>query len=133
VGPVTERTAFEVMPFENTIVVVHLNGETLQKLIEYLVAQKTAHPISGMQLILNPNGSLKSASIQGNPIDFNKSYAVATSNFLMGGGDGMTFFSESSEIYETGYLIRNAMIDYFKSTDTLKTAVDDRFYQLPQS
>lgn len=132
-GPVSERTAYEVMPFENSIVIVPLTGKGLQDLIDYLVQNSVPHPISGLQLVLNPDGTLKSAEIQGKSIDFQKKYQVATSNYLAGGGDGMNFFKSGETLYETGYLIRNALTDYFKRTDTLRAKPDDRFYKITKS
>jgi 2',3'-cyclic-nucleotide 2'-phosphodiesterase (5'-nucleotidase family) len=120
------------MPFENTIVIVTLDGVALKELIEYLTVNSTPHPISGIQLVLNRDGTLNSSSIRGNAIDFEKKYRVATSNFLAGGGDGMIFFKSDHTPLDTGYLIRNAMTDYFKRTDTLRTKPDNRFYQIGQ-
>ena len=65
-------------------------------------------------------------NIQGKPFDENRSYYVATSNYLATGGDNMKFFRSGSKITDLQYLIRNAMIDYFKKTDTLRARVDDR-------
>lgn len=129
-GPVSERTAYEVMPFENTIVVVELTGQPLQEMIEYLVDEQVAHPFSGLKLKLNPDGSLLEAQINNLPVDYTKTYRIATSNYLQGGGDGMVFLKFGLNPIETGYLIRNAMTDYFRKTDTLRTKTDDRFIQI---
>ena len=130
-GYVSERTAYEVMPFENSIIVVELTGEPLKEMIDYLMREKVAHPFSGLVIILNSDGSLQQASINERPIDFSKTYRVATSNFLFGGGDGMDFFKSGLNPLETGYLIRNAMTDYFRKTDTLRAHIDNRFFQIP--
>ena len=42
----------------------------------------------------------------------------------------MGFFKNMIDATDTEYLIRNAMIDYFKKVDTLNPVVDDRFYKL---
>ena len=64
------------------------------------------------------------------PIDFNKSYYVATNDYLISGGDGMDFFKASEEVIILDYKIRNALIDYFMKTDTISPVADDRFIQL---
>ncbi|CAZ98906.1 5'-nucleotidase [Zobellia galactanivorans] len=129
-GNVSSRTAYEVMPFENAIVVAELKGASLLKMASYLRDSGRAHPISGLQLTLDPQNEIHSISIQGKPLDENKTYYVATSNYLVNGGDSMFFFKEALNITNTDYLIRNAMIDYFKKVDTLKPVVDDRFIKL---
>jgi 2',3'-cyclic-nucleotide 2'-phosphodiesterase (5'-nucleotidase family) len=129
-GKVSARNAYEVMPFENTVAVVALKGSSVRDLVSYLVRTKRAHPISGMQVILNRDGNLKSATIQGKPIDDKRIYYVATSNYLVSGGDNMIFFKEAIEVFETDYKIRNMLIDYFGKVDTLHPRIDDRFIQL---
>ncbi len=129
-GKVSARNAYEVMPFENTVTVVALQGTSVRDLVSYLVLRKRAHPISGMQVVLNRDGSLKSATIQGKPIDDKRIYYIATSSYLVSGGDNMIFFKEALEVFETDYKIRNMLIDYFGKVDTLHPKTDDRFIQL---
>lgn len=126
-GPVTERTAYEVMPFENTIYVVAMQGKAVRDLVAFLIAARVPHPIAGLQIVLNADGSLRSVSIGGRPFDEEQTYYVATSNYLVSGGDGMGFFRDGTGALDTGYRIRNAMTDYFRQTDTLRAGVDDRF------
>lgn len=129
-GPVSERTAFEVMPFENKLVVVGLPGGTVRKMVDFLIKSSVPHPFSGMQIRLDAEGKLSSVNIGGKPIEDSRVYYIATSDYLVGGGNGMVFFAEHLSLFDTDYKIRNAMIDYFKITDTLKAQRDDRFIQL---
>ena len=129
-GKVSARTAYEVMPFENSIAVVELDGKTVQHLVQFLVRSKRPHPIAGLEIMINGLGELKSIRIQGEPFNENRNYFVATSDYLVSGGDDMVFFKDAINITDTDYLIRNAMIDYFKKVDTLRAAVDDRFVQI---
>ncbi|MDX1314475.1 MAG: 5'-nucleotidase [Eudoraea sp.] len=129
-GPVTARTAYEVMPFENQIAVTKMKGPAVRSLFGFLIRSGRAHPIAGMEITLDKNKSLQSVTIQGKPFDENRSYYVATSDYLVKGGDDMGFFRENDTIITLDYKIRNAMIDYFKKVDTLKPVVDKRFRQL---
>ncbi|WP_019669461.1 5'-nucleotidase C-terminal domain-containing protein [Eudoraea adriatica] len=126
-GKINARTAFEVMPFDNTIVVVALKGKAVRDLVSFLINAKNPHPIAGIQIILNKNKTLKNVNINGLPFNENKTYNVATSNYLVNGGGNMGFFKDSLQTLDLNYLIRNAMIDYFKKVDTLTAQVDDRF------
>ncbi|CAM4244895.1 5'-nucleotidase C-terminal domain-containing protein [Zobellia nedashkovskayae] len=129
-GNVSSRTAFEVMPFENSIVVAELKGSSILKMASYLRDSGRAHPIAGLQLTLDAENEIQSISIQGKPLEEVRTYYVATSNYLVNGGDSMVFFEDAVNITNTDYLIRNAMIDYFKKTDTLKPVIDNRFIKL---
>jgi 2',3'-cyclic-nucleotide 2'-phosphodiesterase (5'-nucleotidase family) len=129
-GPVSERNAYEVMPFENRLVVVGMPGRAIKKMVGFLITASRPHPVSGIEIVLEADGSLKSTRIQGQPIDDERIYYLATSDYLMGGGDRMDFFKDRVSISDTGYKIRNAMVDYFKAIDTLKAEIDNRFIQL---
>lgn len=129
-GPVSKRTAFELMPFENSIVVSQLPGSYVKQLLTYLQQAMRAHPISKLKVVLDKDGNIVESSINGTPIDFNKTYYIATNDYLISGGDGMTFFEGGEELIVLDYKIRNALIDYFMKTDTINPVVDDRFIQL---
>lgn len=126
-GAVNARTAYNVMPFENKIVVVGLKGNKINDIIKYLASRKRAHPIAGLKITLDKNYNLISATINNEAIDANKTYYFATSDYLYNRGDNMTFFQPNEEFHDLDYKIRNAMIDYFKKTDIINPVIDDRF------
>lgn len=129
-GPISKRTAFELMPFENSIVISKLPGANVKELLDYLVRAKRAHPISKLKIILDKDGQMIESAVNQIPIDSNKTYYVATNDYLINGGDGMDFFKGSEEVFVLDYKIRNALIDYFMKTDTINPVADDRFIQL---
>lgn len=129
-GDITTRTAFEVMPFENAIVVTKLKGAQVKELLDYLVEAKRAHPISKLKIVLDKEGDLENVTVKEQPIDYNKSYYVLTNDYLVNGGDRMDFFKKRDTLYVLDYKIRNALIDYFSKTDTISPVIDDRFIQL---
>ena len=129
-GKVTLKTAYELMPFENSAVVVELKGKQVQELIDHLARGKRAHPISGLKLILDSDFNVKSASVKGEPFNINKTYFVATNDYLYMGGDNMNFFSTNDSLYSLDYKIRNILIDYFSKRDTINPVIDDRFIQM---
>lgn len=129
-GKVTTKTAYDVMPFENSVVVVELKGPQVQELIYFLAISKAAHPISGLKLVLDKDYKVKSATIKGESIDINKTYFVATNDYLYEGGNNMDFFKTNESLYILDYKIRNILIDYFTKKDTLNPIIDDRFIQL---
>ena len=129
-GKVTTRTAYQVMPFENRIAVVEMPGSAVLGVVRFLKQSGRAHPIAGMQIILDKDNSIQSVTINGKPFNENGTYYVATSDYLVQGGDTMGFFKNRTNVQIMEYLVRNALIDYFKENDTLKSQVDDRFIKL---
>ena len=124
-GDVTVSNAFELMPFDNTLVVVELNYDKIKALFNYFVVKKRAHPLSKNIQLTIENDSYN-VLINGKPIKKDRTYFVATSNYLQKGGDGMIFFSEPESLFDSNFLIRDAIVDYFESKDTLRANLDDR-------
>ena len=129
-GNISEKTAFELMPFENSIVVLELNGLSIIKMIDYLRKVKLQHPISGLQITLNNDYSINEVKINGVSIENEKKYYVATTDYLLEGGDKMYFLAETTKTTDINYKMRDILIDYFKKYDTLKLKSDNRFIRI---
>lgn len=129
-GNITTRTAFELMPFENTIYVVAMNASQIKAILKYLSLSKKAHPFSKLKVVVDQDYQIINATINNLPIDENKTYYVATHDYLYNGGDNMTFFQPNDSLYKLDYKVRNALIDYIKKVDTISPTIDDRFTQV---
>ncbi len=125
-GNITLKTAFEVMPFENTSIVVALKGEQILEMVNYFISEKKPHPISGIQFTIDKNNKSKNILIQGLPLDIEKIYYVVTSDYLSNGGDRMDFFKKGIATYDLNYKLRNILIDYLKETPNLPILKDKR-------
>lgn len=128
-GDITTRTAYDIMPFENEVAVAELASDELKAMVEYLAKSKVAHPIAGLQVILDAEGNLSEAKVNGEQIQ-KKTYYVATSDYLIKGGDRMEFFLRAQNVETLDYKLRNLFIDYFKKKDTIAPMRDERFSQL---
>lgn len=118
-GNVTTRTAFEIMPFENSAIVVELKGTQIQELAEYMVNEEKAHPLAGISITIDSNKKIKSVKINNQDLDLNKTYFVVTNDYLSLGGDNMKFFTKASNKYDMDYKLRNVLIAYFSNHNPL--------------
>lgn len=125
-GDVTTRTAFEIMPFENSMVVSAMQSDQILEMVHYIIAEKKPHPLSGLTFTIDKNGSAKNILVQGKPLEDGKTYYVGTNDYLYNGGDNMLFFKKGSAFYQLDYKLRNILIDYFKDVDTIAIAKDVR-------
>jgi 2',3'-cyclic-nucleotide 2'-phosphodiesterase (5'-nucleotidase family) len=125
-GNVTTRTAYEIMPFENSLIVVALNGTQILEIASYIIKEKKPQPLSGMTFTISKENTAKNILIQGKPIDINKTYYVVTNDYLANGGDNMNFFLKATDKFDLNYKIRNVLIDYFKEVDTIPVKTDVR-------
>jgi 2',3'-cyclic-nucleotide 2'-phosphodiesterase (5'-nucleotidase family) len=125
-GNVTSRTAFEIMPFENNLVVVAMKGQQIEDIAAYIIKEKKPQPLSGMTFTIAKDNTPKNIQIQGKPLDLNKIYYVATNDYLANGGDNMAFFAKNVQKFDLNYKLRNVLIDYFKEVDTIPAPRDIR-------
>ena len=130
-GNVTARNAFEVMPFENTTLVLVLTGSQIIDLTHYFIAEKKPHPLAGITFEIK-DGRAQNILIQGQALDVTKEYRVITSDYLANGGDNMLFFKGASQKYDLNYKLRNIVIDYFKDVETLVINNDTRIFEISQ-
>lgn len=119
-GNITTRTAFNIMPFENSVIIVGLNGIKIKELAQHFISEKKPHPLHGLKIFINKNSEITTIEINGKPVEDSRTYYVATSDYLANGGDSMTFFTESTIKYDLDYKLRNLFIDYFKKVDKLE-------------
>ena len=125
-GNVTARNAFEIMPFENTAVVVALKGDQILEIVNYIITEKKPHPLKGMTFTIDKNNQPKNILVGGNPLENSKIYYVATSDYLSYGNDNMLFFKKGIEKYNLDYKLRNIIIDYFKENKAIIANKDIR-------
>lgn len=119
-GDVTTKTAYDIMPFENSVIVVALTGDKIIDLAKYIIKERKPHPLFGLTIYTKDNQVLvDKILVNDKPIEISKVYYVATSDYLANGGDNMNFFTSSNEKYDIDYKLRNLFIDYFKKVDTI--------------
>jgi len=111
-GNVTRGNVFELMPFDNEIVVVTVSGNKMWDLVKFAAASGGV-PIAGMNIGMKPDKTPGTVLIGGMPFDSTKTYKVMTSDYLANGGDKMGFLRDPIQQDKTGYLIRNAILDTF--------------------
>lgn len=125
-GNVTKRTAFEVMPFENSLIVLTLKTEQIREMAQYIISEKKPHPLSGMTFSINNEMKATDIAVQGQPIQEGRTYTVVTSDYLANGGDNMTFFGKATSSADLNYKIRDALIDFFTEADTITASPEPR-------
>lgn len=123
-GDILLKNVFEVMPFENEVIIVKMKGSDLQGLFDYYAKTQVNNPVSHLYIETN-NGQLTKTLINGKVVDPNQDYYIATSDYLALGGDNMKFFSKGESI-PTGIKLRDLFIDYFKNNAKIDPKEDIR-------
>jgi len=123
-GDIMLKNVFEVMPFENEVIIVKFKGSDLQGLFDYYAQNETNNPVSHLY-IETQNKQVVKTLINGKPVNPDQDYYVATSDYLALGGDNMKFFSKGESI-PTGIKLRDLFIDYFKKNQQINPKEDMR-------
>lgn len=108
-GPVTRGKIFELMPFDNLLILQKVSGSVLQQVLD-LMAARGGWPVAGLTMKIK-NRKAVEVLIGGEPLDPVKTYTIANSDFIANGGDNADMLRAVPQI-SNGYLMRDALIDY---------------------
>lgn len=123
-GIITRGKIYELMPFDNELVILHLNKKEFRKLLYYL-KERNGEPFSGMGITILKNDSIN-IKFENEQIEKQNLVRILTSDYLANGGDKMSFFTEKEQ-YPVGIKVRDAIINYCSSKDTITSRLDNRF------
>ncbi len=137
-GAITRGKIFELMPFENEIVIVEISGDKMKELIEFVreksleaPSRKAGVPVSNFRMMM-AGGKVNNVLINNKEFNSERSYRVVTSDYLSNGGDHMDFFLNPISVEKTGVKLRDAIIDYLidlkKRNLEINLALDGRIY-----
>lgn len=107
-GAITKGEVLTVLPFGNTVTVIEVTGQQIYEALKFgtdaYPDTKGAYPqVAGMTFDIYVNEEGKAIDvgnilISGKPIDLNKTYVLATNDFIAVGGDGYTMFEGAHQI-----------------------------------
>ena len=92
-----------MFPFKNYLTYVSLKGSDLQEIFNFIAASRP-FVIGGAKLVVT-NHHIDTLLVGGKPIDPKKTYGVASVDFLIDGGDGMTVGKNAKELIVTDKLV----------------------------
>lgn len=123
-GPLTVGHMFEIMPFDNTIVVLDVPGAVLKQWCQHMV-DKGGWPLNGIYYEV-ANKKVQNVQINNKPINDHIIYKIVTTDYVANGGDDCEFLKKlKRQSYNKFH--RDVMIEYVSS----KSAAQDTFnYQL---
>lgn len=127
-GPLTKGKVFELMPFDNLVVVVYLDADNLKKLFDKM-AEDGGWPISKQARYTIESDRATNIRIKGQPIDPNKTYSVSMSDYIADGGGNCDFLIDLKRA-STATLLRDMILQYAAeqtaSGKKLETVLDNR-------
>lgn len=129
-GNITIGNMFEVYSFENALVLIKVKGSVLTEIFESYAKMGGAGVSSSARIVIDNYGKLLSATVNGQPVDPNKTYTLVTLDYLADGNDGMAALKKADSITPLKITLRDEMINYVKQTTAegkkITSAIDGR-------
>ncbi len=138
-GDITVGDVVDVAPFENKVCFLTLTGDKVMELIHQMVSRGGEGISREVRIVAKGDKegkhlTLQSATIKGEPIDPQRSYRIATIDYVAHGNDNMTAFKAGTDVNMPGRdedLNREVIMRYFREMaaqgKTVEAAVDGRF------
>lgn len=131
-GVVTYGEAFTVQPFANIMQTVTLTGAQLDAVLEQqwqTSATRILQVSNGFSYTMTPGNAVgdrvSNLRLNGVPITTTGTYRVSINNFLAGGGDGFSVFTEGTDL-AGGPIDLDALVDYFGTASPIAPPPLDR-------
>lgn len=129
-GKIRLEQAFEALPFDNLMISMDLTGSQIREILEHSAAREFGIvQVSGMKVKINPSnpqgGRVVEAMINDRPLEADRTYRVATNEFLAAGGDRYTAFKQGKNIVY-GDDVRDMFVRYLEKNSPVNPQVEGR-------
>lgn len=127
-GNITIGNIFELMPFENQLVILELSTEQVEELAQFIAAT-SGQPVSGIRLHIS-DGKATQITIGGQPLEPGKTYKLLTYDYIANGGDHVRGLDSPIQRRDLTQKVREALIEYVQgltaSGQQLNATLDGR-------
>mgnify|MGYP002626676064 CR=1 FL=1 len=125
-GIVRKGDVMLISPFQNYAVVLEMKGSDVEALFQDIAAVHGEAVSASVRLEISQDGKLINATIDGKPIDKNRTYRVATIDYLMEGNDKLYSLKKHTKVHEMHLLARDAMAEYIIKNKVIDSRIEGR-------
>lgn len=123
-GDLTRGEVMEFMPYDNSLVLLKLNGESVYSLSQE-IAGRGGVPVSGLRFRLEGK-TARDVLVNSGIIDPDQHYWLATSSWIADGGEDFKALREPIERVELPLSIKELYLDYFSNQRIINPEADGR-------
>lgn len=126
-GKITYGDVLDIAPFENKIAFASLRGDALQELFEQMASVGGEGVSHAVRIVITNDGQLVSATVNGEPVDPEREYRLATIDYLLGGTDKLEAFKKVFNVNapkEASNNSRFIIMNYFREQTKEGKVVD---------
>jgi 2',3'-cyclic-nucleotide 2'-phosphodiesterase (5'-nucleotidase family) len=116
-GDVTIGDVIEVAPFENKICFMTMKGSQVITLFEQIAVRGGEGVSHSVKAVISKDGKLKSLKINGEDVNPDAEYRIATIDYLAEGNDGMPAFKSGTNrkmLTDKSNNLRYIIMDFFR-------------------
>lgn len=128
-GKITVGDVNDMAPFENKICFLTLTGEKVTELFQQIAHRGGEGLSHAVCLVITQDGHLKSATVNGEPIDPQKEYRIATLDYLAEGNDQLVAFKSGTDVLapkQKENNVRYIIMDYFREMQKQGKSVESK-------
>lgn len=127
-GDITLGKLYEIMPFENALVVMDLNGSQVKLLLDRLAAYGGWPVSSGLQFTIQDSMAID-IRIQDKPWAATGQYRIGLPDYVANGGDDCDFLKPLPRV-NTGMLVRDLLISDVKRNKMIVASKEERIKKI---
>ena len=128
-GDITQGQIIMMQPFDNRIVVEEIKGADLAEAFDVMASRGGDGVSRGVEAVYDPQTKkCVSIMINGAPIDPERTYKVATIDYLANGGDYMKPLTRGKQVAKSGRVVYADLIDYIKGIKKIKPRTELRMH-----
>ena len=128
-GEVTVGDVLDVAPFDNKIYFLTLTGDKVLELFSQIAHRGGEGVSHSVCLHISRDGKLLSATVGGQPVDKNRSYRIATLDYVSQGNDEMVAFKAKTDVVapdSESNNLRFIIMDYLRELASKGQAADSK-------
>lgn len=112
-GEISKGKIYELMPFDNKVFVLYLNGTEVTELIQH-IAKSRGWPLSYGIKVQQMSATSLVIKIGNQALEKDKMYKVALPDYVANGGSG-SFFLKDKKRTDLGFFVRDALVADLKT------------------
>ncbi len=125
-GTVRRGDIILISPFDNRLAIVHLKGSDLLNLFRDIAAVHGEGVSREVRLVITKDGKLIEAKVGGQPIDPERTYRIATLDYLAEGNDRLYSLKQAQRLDVSNLFTRDCMMRYVKEHSPITSKLEGR-------
>lgn len=125
-GTVRRGNIILISPFDNRLAIVQLKGSDLTALMQDIAAVHGEGVSHEVRMTITSDGKLLDATISGQPIDPERTYRIATLDYLAEGNDKLYSLKKAIRVDVSDLFTRDCMMKYVREHSPITSKMEGR-------